>query len=139
MLQNHLQKAINKWQNEDLKLEKPLSRAEVNAAFAKIDILPAKEIIELYSVFNGFNEGDLDAECMTFWTIKKMMAEYQKESQYVVFADFLLDSHWYAFKSNDENTASVYLYYGDEETTKISNTFAEFFEFYLTDISRLFI
>jgi hypothetical protein len=68
-----------------------------------------------------------------------MLVEYQKESQYVVFADFLIDSHWYAFKVNDENTASVYLYYGDEDTTKISNSFTEFFELYLAEPAKLFI
>jgi hypothetical protein len=139
MLQNHLQKVINNWRKEDLKLEESISRAELNAAFTKIGILPAKEIFDIYSVFNGFAEEELDSECMTFWTIKKMMAEYQKESQYVVFVDYLLYSHRYAFKSNDENTASVYLYYGDEDTTKVSNSFAEFFESYLMDISKLFI
>ncbi len=139
MLQNYLQKVINNWKKEGLKLEKPLSSIELNKNFINSNILPSKEIIELYSEFNGFAEEELDSECMTFWTIKKIVAEHQKDSQYVVFADFLIDSHWYSFKANDENTASVYLYYGDDDTTKISNSFAEFFEFYLTEPSKLFI
>jgi hypothetical protein len=139
MLQNALQKVIDKWKKEELKLEKPLSITELNAACANSGILPAKEIIEVYSNFNGFAEDDLDSECMTFWTIKKMLSEYQKESQYVVFADFLIDSHWYAFKANDEKTASIYLYYGDEDAAKVSNSFAEFFELYLTEPAKLFI
>jgi uncharacterized protein with NRDE domain len=139
MLQNHLQKVVDNWKKEGLKLEKPLMTAELNAAFANSNIATAKEIIEVYSGFNGFADEELDSECITFWTIQKMLEEYQKESQYVVFADFLIDSHWYAFKVNDENTASVYLYYGDEDTTKISNSFAEFFELYLTEPSKLFV
>jgi hypothetical protein len=139
MLQTHLQKVVDNWKKEGLKLEKPLLATELNAAFADSNITTAKEITELYSNFNGFADEELDSECITFWTIKKILSEYQKESQYVVFADFLIDSHWYAFKANDENTASVYLYYGDEDTTKISNSLAEFFELYLTEPAKLFI
>ncbi len=137
MLQKNLQQAVNKWKNEGLRLQKPLSAIEVKAALAKSGISAAKEVIEMYAIFNGFAEDGLDSECMTFWTVEKVSAEYQKESQYVVFADFLFDSHWYAFKTDDENMASVYLYYGDNETVKISNSLAEFFELYLTEPSKL--
>jgi hypothetical protein len=139
MLQRNLQISINNWKKEGLKLEKPLLITELKAAFANSGIATANEIIEVYSGFNGFADEELDSECLTFWTIKKMLSEYQKDSQYVVFADFLLDSHWYAFKANDESTASVYLYYGDEDATKVSKSFAEFFELYVTEPSKLFI
>jgi uncharacterized protein VirK/YbjX len=137
MLQKNLQKAVNKWKNEGLRLQKPHSATEVKTAFAKSGIAAIKEVIEMYSVFNGFADGEPDSECMTFWTVEKILAEYQKESQYVVFADFLFDSHWYAFKTDDENTASIHLYYGDNETVKISNSLNEFFELYLTEPAKL--
>ncbi len=65
MLQKNLQQAVNKWKNEGLRLQKPLSAIEVKAALAKSGISAAKEVIEMYAIFNGFAEDGLDSECMT--------------------------------------------------------------------------
>jgi len=79
-----------------LSLAKPLLEAEIIKGFAKLDILLSRDVIEVYSNINGFSKNDIDSECLSFWTIEKIWGENQLNSEYVYFADFLIDSHFYA-------------------------------------------
>jgi len=57
---------------------------------------------------------------------------------YVHFADFLIYSHSYSFKVGGDNAASVYCHWDEDYIVKISDSFETFFEYYLTDIKKLF-
>ncbi len=109
MLQKNLEKVKEHWKLEHLKLAEPLSENEIITIFAKLGILLSSDVIKVYSNLNGFNENDMDSEQLTFWTIEKIQRENETNSEYVYFADFLIDSHQYAFKYENPDVSSIYV------------------------------
>ncbi len=139
MLQENLEKVKEHWKLERLKLAEPLSENEIIAVFAELGILLSSDVIEVYSNLGGFDENDMDSECLTFWTIEKIQRENEANSEYVYFADFLIDSHQYAFKYENPDISSIHVYYSENAKYKIANSFTDFFELYLKNPARLFV
>jgi hypothetical protein len=81
----------------------------------------------------------MDSECLSFWTVEKILRENKLNAEYVFFADFLIASHFYAFKFKAADSSSIYVYYGKNDRHKIADSFAEFFELYLENPERLFV
>lgn len=88
MLGEMLVKVGEKWHRECLKLAKPLSEQAVIENFANHGILLARDAIEVYSNIGGFDEDNMDAECLTFWTVDKILRENELNAEEVYFADF---------------------------------------------------
>ncbi len=139
VLPDTLKKVTEFWKQECVNLAKPLLEAEIIKGFAKLDILLSDDVIEVYSNINGFSENDMDSECLSFWTIEKIWGENQLNSEYVYFADFLIDSHFYAFKYENSDVSSIHVHYSENDSYKISDSFDEFFELYLKDPAKLFV
>lgn len=139
MLQENLQKVRNYWKKEKLNLAKPLLRFQLFRVFEVLTLQISKDVIEVYSTLNGFDENEMDSECLTFWTIEKILKENKPNSEFVYFADFLIDSHHYAFKFEDGIDSSIYIHYSEKDRPKVASSFAEFFELYLTNTGRLFL
>lgn len=135
----NLRKVKERWKLEGLSLAEPLSEDEIIDAFANLGILLSTEVIEVYSNLNGFNENEMDSEWLTFWTMEKILRENEANSDYVYFADFLIDSHHYAFKFKDAGRSAVYVHYSEEVRAKIADSFDEFFELYLGYPEKLFV
>jgi len=64
--------------------------------------------------------------------------DWSKDRSYIHFADFLIYSHAYSFKVGGDKAASVYCHWDKDYIVKISDSFETFFEYYLTDIKKLF-
>jgi len=98
--------------------------------------------LDVFSILNGFVDDRMDGECFVFWSIDKMLTEssryYINDATFVHFADFLIDSHTYAFKQNETDFVSVHCHYSNNYVVKLADSFEEFFEYYLTDTVRLF-
>lgn len=134
----NLKKVEEHWRQEGLTLGKRLSEDEIIDAFANFGILFSSDVIEVYSTLNGFDEDEMDSECLSFWTLEKILKEIEPNSEYVYFADFLIDSHHYAFKFKDAEHSTVHVHYSEKERTKIADSFDEFFELYLNNPEKLF-
>ena len=139
MVTENLRKVSENCKKEGLNLAKPLSEKELVEKFANLGILLSQDVIEVYSNFGGFDEDKMDSECLTFWTPEKILQENESNAEYVFFADFLIDSHHYAFKFQNVEISSIYVCYSETDRIKISNSFAEFFELYLNQIEKLFV
>jgi hypothetical protein len=132
VLVENVKKVEQIWKNEDLKLSKPLSENEVVECFANLGILLSREVIDVYSNIGGMIEESMDSICFSFWTIERILTENKPNSELTFFADFLINSHLYGFKFENQNTSSIHIYHGENDTKKIASSFDEFFENYLT-------
>ena len=139
MLQKNLKKITQLWKRDGLSLAEPFSAEEIVAGFNKLGVIFSKDVVEVFSSIGGFAEEDLDSECMTFWTIEKIFKENIENSAYIFFADYLIESHRYAFKYANADISSIYVCYSETDRTKVADSFAEFFELYLTKTEKLFI
>lgn len=141
MLAETLERVRSHWVSENLGLACPLNRDALFERLLTVGVRATPEVLEVFSTLNGFAEDDMDSECLSFWTVDKIVRENQlgwvKDRHYVHFADFLIDSHTYAFKIDDSGSTSVYCHWDSSYIVKISESFQTFFEYYLFDTPRL--
>jgi hypothetical protein len=132
VLLENLKKVKQLWKQDGLDLAEPLSENEVIDNFGKLGTLISRDIIDVYSNLGGMSDNDSDSILFSFWTIEKIIEENESNSEFIFFADFLIESHLYGFKFENENVSSIHIHYGKNDTEKVADSFEEFFEIYLT-------
>lgn len=133
VLKEKLTKVIRQWREENLELSLPNSEQQIIDCFRSIERLLAKDILEFYSICGGMIDGDMGESLLSVWTIERIAEENSTSSELTYFADFLINSHLYAFKHENENTSSVYSDWETSEFIKIADSVEQFFELYLTN------
>jgi hypothetical protein len=137
MLKTTLQKAEELWLKEDLILAKPIAPNDVITAFNNFGVSVSKDVSEVYSNLGGMKDWRMDSICFSFWTFERILEENKPNSELIFFADFLINSHFYGFKFENENVSSIHIYYGENDVEKVSDSFYEFFEIYLNESEKL--
>jgi hypothetical protein len=80
-------------------------------------------ILDIFSQFNGFQEGALDpGSSIRIWSLEEILRQLQEGQHRSPFADFLLQSNEYTFDLGDAN-APIFL---DDEKTAVAENFREF-------------
>ena len=143
MLDETLEKVRQAWLSDACELVPPLTKAKLDKALSELRVTPTAEIYHVFSHLNGFVGDRMDGECFQFWSIEKMLVENDKYHSkdrgfFIHFADFLIDSHTYAFKQNHTEHVWVYCHYDDKCILKVASSFEEFFGYYLRETRRLF-
>jgi hypothetical protein len=139
-----LEEVKQHWLSENIALAPPPGQAELDKQLIALGVRPTDEIRRVFSTLNGFaDDGEMDSECVSFWTLQRMLDGNRrygvKEPRYIHFADFLIDSHTYAFRQTESDFVAVYCcHYSADHVVKIADSLEEFFEYYLTDVMRLF-
>lgn len=143
MLQENLKKISKIWRLEGLNLAEPLPESEILDGFAKLRGSVSKEVIDVYSNVGGMIEDGMDSICFSFWTIEKIIEVNNRlaglSSDLVFFADFLIESHLYGFKFENEKVSSIHIYFGENQVVKVADSFDEFFDNYLTKTEKYFL
>lgn len=138
MLAENLKKVREIWELERLKIAEPLTEAQVVESLARLNRWISQDVIEVYSTLGGMLDYAMDELLLSFWTIERICEENKQwDSELIFFADFLIDSHFYGFKFENEKISSVYLYYGDDDFKKIADSFDEFLKLYIEEPDKL--
>lgn len=137
MLKEKLEKAIKRWHEENIKLSPPNSEQQIIDCFLEIKSLISKDVLELYSNFGGMFDEGMDESLLSIWTLEQIKKENSTVSELTFFADFLIDTHRYAFKYENENTSSVYCDYETSEFLKIADSVEQFFDLYLANPNEI--
>ena len=119
--------------NPDITLLLPNEEAAVAAALNGIERKYSRDIIALYAATGGMKDGDSDAHLWSLWPLARILSDYPHyDRPYILFADFLMDSHLYCFRYENDERSSVCIEYGNGEEPKcVVGSVAEFFEIYL--------
>ncbi len=82
---------------------------------------------------------EMDEKGLSLWSLERTVKENANHlSPYLLFADFLIDSHFYGLKYESPQESSVYAYYfADMEPQRVANSLDEFFYFHINDPSKL--
>ena len=131
MLGENLRKVSGIWEKEGLELAKPFSKEELLEKFANLKIPFSQDAVEVYSNLGGMIDSESDSTFFSFWTIERLIEENEANSELVYFADFLINSHFYGFKFENEFVSSIHIYWSETQIEKIAESFDEFFETYL--------
>lgn len=132
-LKEKLAKVIKCWQDENLELSSPNSRQEIINCFSTIKRRLSKDIVEFYGDCGGMTAGEMDESLLSVWTLEKVKEENLAASELTYFADFLIESHRYAFMYEDENTSSIYSDCESADFVKVADSLEHFFDLYLSN------
>ncbi len=81
----------------------------------------------------------MDSNLWSLWPLQRVVlenAEYDRP--HILFADFLINSHCYCFKyENDEKSSVCVEYFNGEEPTRVADSVNDFFETYLRNAEKL--
>lgn len=111
---------------------------EVSETLSRLGHLISRDVVELYCATGGMSDG-LDSQCWTLWPLDSLASENAMiDSPVLLFADFLIHSHLYGLKYENENESSVHVEYGDGKgPQKVADSLDEFFGLYLSDPDKL--
>ena len=128
-----METTIEKWRREGVNLLPPNGEAAVIAALSKIGRKYSRDVVALYCATGGMTDGESDSRVWSLWSLKRVVSENSRyDRPYILFADFLINSHLYCFKyENDERSAVCVDYFNGEEPERIAYSVNEFFELYL--------
>jgi hypothetical protein len=120
----------------------PASQQDINAFEQEYEAVLPTDFREYFLRFNGIEE---DPDLFCFWPIKKIRPVDSKEfdipqaESYFFFADFLIESHYYAiYLGNDPFFQNRVILPDFVRSPVIAQTFTEFLELYLRDDPSLF-
>ena len=122
MLKEKLAKVVKRRQGENIKLSPPNSEQQVIDCFLAINSSISKDVLELYNNFGGMTDGDMDESLLSIWTLEEIKKKNSSAPEFIYFADFLIDSHRYAFKYEDVNISSVYSDWETSDFVKVADS-----------------
>ena len=132
---------IGRWQREGVRLLPPPDDREVVETLRRTGRPFARDVVSLYCTTGGMEDGEMDDECLTLWTLGRVLDENLKHARpELLFMDFLIDSHAYGLRREDDETSSVHVeYFDDGPLRRVADSLDEFFRLRLSDPSRLFL
>lgn len=116
----------------------PAEEANVISVLSQTGRGVSRDVVELYCITGGMKDGD-SAAFWALWSMDRVVSENANyERPYLLFADYLINTHCYCFKYLDEDKSSVHVdFYNGEEPKLVADSVTEFFRLYLTDPERL--
>ena len=134
-----IETAIQRWKREDLRLLPPIEESVIKASLGNLGRACSRDVSALYRLTGGMEDGDSDSHMLSLWPFQKAMAETARYTRpYILFADFLIDSHLYCFRyENHERSSVVVDYVNGEEPELVAESVEEFFKLLNCDAAKL--
>jgi hypothetical protein len=134
-----VEKAIEKWELKGVTLHSPIEESVVRAQLSALGRAYSRDVVALYSAPGGMEDGYSDSHMWSLWPLQRVVSETARYNRpYILFADFLIDSHFYCFKYETEERSSVGVdYLNGEEPEIVAASVEEFFEILNGDAARL--
>jgi hypothetical protein len=128
-----LEQAIEQWRREGINLLPPSDETTVIDALNRAGRKYSRDVIALYSATGGMKDGECDSHLLSLWPLERVISETVRHNHsHILFADFLIDSHFYCFKYESNQFSSVCIEYFDgKQPERVAETVDEFFELYL--------
>ncbi len=129
-----MEKVIGKWRSEGIDLLPPNEEAAVIAELNKIGRKYSRDVVDLYCATGGMQNGEMDSLLLSLWALDRVVSESPDYGRPLFpFADWLIDSHFYCLRYENEETSSVYIdFFNGHEPRRLAETLSEFFELYLS-------
>lgn len=128
-----MQKMLGKWRRDRVCLLPPNDESHVVTMLSRIGKNFSRDVVNLYCAVGGMKEGEMDSLTWSLWSLNRLVSEnLHCPRPYIMFADFLIESHFYCLKYKNEEESSVHIdYFDGREPEQIANSLTEFFGLYL--------
>ena len=130
---------LRRWREDGVSLLPPADVVGVTAALDKTGRRYSRDVVALYCATGGMPDGESDCHAWSLWTLEQVVSEISTYKRpHLIFADFLIHSHLYCFRYEDEWRSSVLVdYSSDEEPELLAGSVSEFFGLYLRNPGKL--
>ena len=134
-----VERTIEEWKREEVALNSPMEESIVVAKLSALGRAYSRDVLALYAATGGMEDGYSDSHMFSLWSLERVNLETSRYNQpYILFADFLIDSHFYCFKYENEERSSVGVdYLNGEEPEWLAESVEGFFEILINDAARL--
>ena len=122
-----------RWKSESIEILAPSDRAVVIASLSQTSRRFSADVVDLYCVTGGMAHCKMDNRCFSLWPVDDVVLENQNNrGSDIYFSDFLIHSHYYAFRYENETESSVWIDYLDgEHRDQFATSVVGFFEILL--------
>lgn len=120
----------DEWRRRGISLLPAAPDIEVVRLFADLGYPLSADVRSFYAVTGGFADGELDA-LWGLWSLDEVRKQNDfKWPTFVMFADYLLNSHAYCFHYENPEISSIYITHDwlSLERNPIAGSLAEFLE-----------
>jgi hypothetical protein len=138
-----ISEVVNVWKQRGIELRPPATRNAIEITFAELGKPVSSDVIDLYRLADGYERDFYDDNYWYWWPLEyvREMAPYHPPDL-ICFADWLIDSHYFALKYQDAHTSSVYCYVPqsrdyDPMTWKLAGSLTEFLQDAIHDPERV--
>ena len=134
-----VERTIEKWKREEIALHSPMKESVVMAKLGALGRAYSRDVLALYAATGGMEDGYSDSHMLSLWSLERVILETSRHNKpYILFADFLINSHFYCFKYENEERSSVGVdYLNGEEPEWLAESVDGFFEILNSDAARL--
>jgi hypothetical protein len=134
-----LDEVLDKWRAAGISLLPPADVAHVVSMLDRTGRKYSLDVVNFYCAFGGMKDSESDFYCVSFWPLDKVISENSSYARpHILFADFLIHSHCYCFRYEDNERSSVCVdYFNDSEPERIAESVEDFFHLYLRNPKKL--
>jgi hypothetical protein len=131
---------VTKWRREGVALLPPRDEREVVEALGRTGRPFSRDLVSLYRATGGMEDDAMNEDGLCLWRPERLVEASLKEPrELLLFMDFLLNSHCYGLRYEDEETSSVHIDYFSGTSRRAAGSLDEFIRIYLSDPSRIFL
>ncbi|AMV37806.1 hypothetical protein VT85_10240 [Planctomyces sp. SH-PL62] len=103
------------WRRRGVDLAPPVSAAAISRVFADLGRSISADVLALYAAVGGFAECRHDHSVWSLWTPDRIREQGGATAgPFVLFADWMLESHYYGLHYESPEVSSVYILLGPE-------------------------
>ncbi|MDQ3907173.1 MAG: hypothetical protein M3268_02395 [Acidobacteriota bacterium] len=135
----NVRRVVERWRDEGLTLLAPVEEREVIERLSGAGRLISRDVVELYCTTGGMTGDGMSPALLNLWPLYRVVSESARHGgPILLFADFLIDSHFYGLRYENEYESSVHVEYFDGELhPKVAGSLDEFFYLYLNDPGKI--
>ena len=118
-----IDKIIDQWTSKKIKISPPSTIDAIKVTENILNFQFPDDFKEFYLKLDGFADWDWTENMFSIWPLARIVEEYNNESNknFIVFADYLINSHQYGFKKDQTGIFKNYA----EQPEFLTETFAE--------------
>ena len=130
---NIIERVIALWENEKVDMNTGAEDAAISYVETILGFRFPDTFKALYKELDGFPDGGFGGCMVSMWPLKRILEENlsSENKDFVYFADFLINSHYYGFRKSD---AAIIKDYGTSYgIMELGESFAVFISLILAD------
>jgi hypothetical protein len=129
-----IERAVERWRQQNIPLLPPSHPAAVEEAFARIGRPCSADVVALYCTTGGMQDA-MDLTGLYLWPLGRILsARHGGAGDDISFGDCLIDCFRFDFHFEDVNRSSVF---GGYERRKLADSVEEFFDTQFRDPRKL--